>query len=107
MMTAKKGSSLPGAAEMAACFRDPHRKKELEKRIMDHYSSLRGDVPRSPKKDTLLIRKYSRVMARLRMEEETLLKMLESFARGDADSVREASSKLTNGLKDRKYIGDI
>ncbi len=106
-MIRNKGFSLPGAAEMAACFRDPYRKKELKKRIEDHYSGLRRDVPRPQKKDTLLIRKYSRVMARLRMEEETLLEMLESFARGDAESVREASARLTDGLQNRKKVGDV
>lgn len=102
MINGKNRSSLPCAAEMAACFRDPCRKNGIKKRIEDHYSELRTDVPRPEKKDPFLIRKYSQIMARLRMEEEVLLEMLESFARGDANSVRETSARLTRVLQNRQ-----
>lgn len=93
-----KNSALPSAAEMAACFRDPCKKEELERRIRNHYSHLRSDVPRPLRKDRQLIEKFSQVMARLRMEEEALVEMLGSFARGDAGAVRSASARLTGGI---------
>gem|GEM_PF-728452 len=97
-MIAHNGPSLPSAAEMVACFRDPHKKEELEKRIRNHYVHLRSDVPRPLKMDRLLIEKFSQLMARLRTEEESLVDMLGSFAKGDADAVRSTSAKLTGGI---------
>lgn len=100
-----KVPSIPSAAEMAACFRDPGRKGELRKRIEAHYLHLRSRVSRPGKKDPLLIKKYSQIMAKLRMEEETLMEMLDSFAKGDAESVREASSRLTGVIHNRERSG--
>lgn len=93
-----KNSALPSAVEMAACVRDPYKKEELEERIRDHYSHLRSDVPRPLRNDRLLIERFSQVMARLRVEEGTIIEMLGSFARGDAGAVRSTSAKLTGGI---------
>lgn len=102
-MTAQNSvPSLPSAAEMAGCFRDPGRKGELQSRIEAHYFHLRSQVCRPGKKDSLLIKKYSQIMAELRLEEETLMEMLDSFARGDAESVREVSAKLTGVIQNRE-----
>jgi|SRR6056297_622273 len=100
MLYDNEGSGLPSAAEMAVCLRDPSRKSDLRQRIEDHYLNLRQEVARPQKDEPLLIKKYSQIMSRLRIEEEILLNMLESFSRGDADSIRKASAKLAReGLK--------
>lgn len=87
-------NSLPGAAEMAACFRDPSRKTGLKKRIEGYFSTLRNEVPKPNREDPELVRKYGEYMGRLRTEEEIILEMLEAFSRGDASSVRAASLRL-------------
>ncbi|GAB6281084.1 MAG: hypothetical protein STSR0007_12440 [Thermovirga sp.] len=85
---------LPTAAEMAACIRDPSRKAGIEKRIEAYFTRLRYEMPRPRKDDPELVRKYGELMGRLRMEEETLIEMLEAFARGDAHLVRETSARI-------------
>jgi len=89
------GEKLPTAGEMAMCLRDPARKSQLEERIVKYYVTLRIKVPKPPKANVGLIKEYSRIMAKLREEEETLLEMLESFASGDAAKVRTLSERLT------------
>ncbi|MBO8154742.1 hypothetical protein [Thermovirga sp.] len=89
------GTKLPTAGEMATCLRDPARKSQLEERIIKYYISLRKKVPKPPKADAGLIKEYSRIMAKLREEEETLLEMLDAFALGDATKVRTLSERLT------------
>lgn len=87
-------TSLPSAAEMAACLRDPSRKAGLRERIEAYFCRQRQDLPRPRKDDPVLVRKYGEIMGRLRMEEETLLEMLDAFARGDAPRIREASVRI-------------
>ncbi len=93
----RQEASLPSAAEMAACLRDPSRKAKLRERIETYFHRLRSEVPRPHKDDPALVKKYGEFMGRLRVEEETILEMLEAFSRGDASSVRSASLRLVRG----------
>ncbi|MFA0888267.1 MAG: hypothetical protein ACC613_04105 [Synergistales bacterium] len=88
-------AALPSAAEMAVCFREPSKRGAFLERIVRHYAGLRTAVPKPARKDEPVIRAYSRLMSRLRTEEQSVLEILDSFARGDAASVREAASRLT------------
>jgi hypothetical protein len=97
MSFTRQETSLPSAAEMAACLRDPSRKAKLRERIETCFYRLRSEVPRPHKDDPALVKKYGEFMARLRVEEETILEMLEAFSKGDASSVRAASSRLVRG----------
>lgn len=89
------GESLPTAAEMATCFREPSKKPAMRERIMRYYAGLRAEVAKPDRKDDRLIKAYGKLMSRFRAEEEVILEILDSFARGDALSVREAASRLT------------
>lgn len=86
--------SLPTAAEMALCARDPGLKRVMMDKVDDYFSNLRRSVPRPPLGDRGLIKKYSEVMGRLRDHEEASRSMLEAFARGDARGVREACDRI-------------
>ena len=95
MMTFRKtGSLLPTAGEMAACTREPSRSRSLKDRIEKYYAEHRSDLPRPGGDEPDLIRKYGEVMGRLRMEEETVIEMLEAFVSGDAQKVRDASIRI-------------
>jgi len=89
---------LPTAGEMATCLRDPSKKTVLEKRISQYYKVLRASVPKPPRADVRLIKEYSRIMAGLRMEEEALFSMLEAFASGDPQGVKDTAKKLTSEI---------
>ncbi len=90
----KTGVLLPTAGEMAACTREPSRSRLLRERIEKYYSELRSGLPRPGRDEPDLIRKYGEVMGRLRMEEETVIEMLEAFVSGDAPKVRETSVRI-------------
>jgi hypothetical protein len=87
--------SLPSAAEMATCFREPSKKPVLRERIQRYYSELRMKVAKPDRKEERLLKAYGKLMSRFRAEEETVLEILDAFARGDALSVREAAARLT------------
>lgn len=95
MNISRSGTSLPSAAEMATCFREPSKKPVLRERIRRYYSELRMEVAKPDRKEEQLLKAYGKLMSRFRAEEETVLEILDSFARGDALSVREAASRLT------------
>jgi len=95
MNTGKARTSLPSAAEMATCFREPSKKPGIRERIERYYAELRAQVARPDRNDDRLIKAYGKLMSRFRAEEEVVLEILDSFARGDAFSVREAASRLT------------
>lgn len=86
--------SLPTAAEMALCARNPGLKRVLMVKVDDYFSNLRKSVPRPSMGDRGMIRKYSEVMGRLRDHEEASRYMLEAFSRGDAQGVREACERI-------------
>jgi len=88
-------NQLPSAAEMATCFREPSKKAGMRERIGRYYAELRMEVPKPDRRDERLIKAYGKLMSRFRAEEEVVLEILDSFARGDALSVREAASRLT------------
>jgi hypothetical protein len=86
--------SLPTAAEMALCARDPARKHALRAKIDDYFTSLRKSVIQPPRGDLQLIKKYGEAMGCLRDQEEASRNMLEAFSRGDARGVREACARI-------------
>lgn len=85
---------IPTAVEMASCLREPGRLPLLRERIRAHFEALRRGVERPPGGDARLIRSYGDVMGRLREDEDATRMMLEAFARGDAESVRDACESL-------------